>query len=63
MWKVKKLIFGELQVRQAISPTLYEVGTSGLAYSNRYDLYLMILHYPWLGMKVNFPVEWKMWKK
>ncbi len=51
MWKkVKKLIFLELQVGPAISQTLYELETSGLAYST-HNHYLIILHYPWLGEK------------
>ncbi len=36
MRKSEKAHFLELQIQQAISQTLYEVGTSGLAYSTRY---------------------------
>ncbi len=49
--KSEKVHFGELQVRKAISQTLYELGTSGLAYLTHYNQYLMILHYPWLRVK------------
>ncbi len=49
--KSEKAHFGKLQVRQAISQTLYELGTSGLAYSTHYNQYLMILHCSWLRMK------------
>ncbi len=38
-----KAYFLELQVQQAISRTLYELGTSGLAYLTRYNQYLTIL--------------------
>ncbi len=66
MWKkVIKLIFGNSQVGPAISLTLYELGTSGLAYSTRYNHYLMILHYPWLGVKSKLfcrVKNVKMWK-
>ncbi len=40
-WKAH---FLELQVQQAISQTLYELGTSWLAYLTRYNQYLTILH-------------------
>ncbi len=43
--KLQKAHFLKLQVRQAISQTLLE--TSSLAYSTRYNQYLMILHYRW----------------
>ncbi len=49
--KSEKAHFFKLQVQQAISWTLYELGTSDLAYSTRYNQYLMILHYIWLRMK------------
>ncbi len=39
-----KSYFLELQVQQAISKTLYELGISELAYSTRYNQYLTILH-------------------
>ncbi len=41
MWKAH---FLELQVRQAISPTVYELETSDLTYSTRYNQPLTILH-------------------
>ncbi len=42
MKKVKAHIL-ELQVQQAISWTLYDLGTSGLAYLTYYNQYLTIL--------------------
>ncbi len=44
MLKSEKAHFLELQVQQVISQNLYELGTSGLAYSTRYNQYLTILH-------------------
>ncbi len=51
MKKSEKAYFLELQVRQEISQTLFELETSGLAYSARYDQYLIILLYLWLKVK------------
>ncbi len=44
MWKSEKAHFLELQVQQAISQILYELGSPWLAYSTRYNQYLTILH-------------------
>ncbi len=42
--KSKKAHFLELQVQQAISETLYELGTLNLANSTCYNQYSMILY-------------------
>ncbi len=42
MWKSEKAHLLELQVQQAFSQTLFELGTSGLAYSTRYIQYSLI---------------------
>ncbi len=39
-----KSSFLELQVQQTISQTIYELGTSELAYSTRYNQYMAILY-------------------
>ncbi len=44
MWKSEKAHFLALEFQQVISQTVYELGTSGLAYSTQYNQYLMILH-------------------
>ncbi len=44
MTKSEEEHFLELQVQQAISQTLYELGTSGLDYSAHHNQYFMILH-------------------
>ncbi len=55
--KSEKAQFFQLQVQQAISHTLYELRTYGLAYSTRYDQCLTILHYPLLRVKSKlFPM-------
>ncbi len=42
MWKIEKTHFLQLQVQQAISQTLYELGILGLAYLTRYNQYVRI---------------------
>ncbi len=54
MWKSEKAHFLELQVQQAISHTLYELGTLGLAYLTHYDQYFTILHYPVFYVETAF---------
>ncbi len=45
MSKSEKALSLELQVQQAISQTLYELGTSArLAYLTHYNQYLKVLH-------------------
>ncbi len=46
----EKAHFWELHVRHSISWTLYKLNTSDLAYSARYNQYV-ILHYQWLKVK------------
>ncbi len=45
-----KAHFLKLQIQPVISQTLYELGTSGLAYSTLHNQYLLIFAL-WLGVK------------